>query len=90
MRKVAVAVMGFGVLLLGLALIVLPGPAILVLPLGLAILAKEFPWARKLLDKLERPLRWVKTVALRALGKLRHGFGSGRAGQPRRMSPLHR
>jgi tellurite resistance protein TerC len=50
-RKVGVAVVGFSVLAVGVALIVLPGPAILVIPLGLAILAKEFPWAQRLLDR---------------------------------------
>jgi uncharacterized protein (TIGR02611 family) len=50
-RQLCVAVLGMGVLLAGVALIVLPGPAVLVIPLGLAILATEFPWARKLLDR---------------------------------------
>lgn len=36
-------------LVLGIVLIVLPGPAFVVIPLGLAILAAEFVWARKLL-----------------------------------------
>jgi uncharacterized protein (TIGR02611 family) len=48
-RKVAVAVIGSTVLALGIALIVLPGPAFIVIPLGLAILATEFLWARRLL-----------------------------------------
>jgi hypothetical protein len=34
-------------------MIVLPGTAILVIPLGLAILATEFVWARKLLNKFK-------------------------------------
>jgi hypothetical protein len=37
------------VVLLGLAMILLPGPAILVIPAGLAILGLEFRWARRLL-----------------------------------------
>lgn len=45
-RTVVVAVIGLSVLAFGVALIVLPGPAILVIPLGLAILAPEFLWAR--------------------------------------------
>ena len=44
------AVIGTTVVLFGLALIVLPGPAVLVVPLGLAILATEFVWARKWLE----------------------------------------
>ena len=51
LRRVIVAVIGFTVLLIGIAMIVLPGPAILVIPLALAILATEFLWARRLLTK---------------------------------------
>ncbi len=48
-RKLAVAAVGTVVLIVGVALIVLPGPAFLVIPGGLAILATEFVWARRLL-----------------------------------------
>jgi uncharacterized protein (TIGR02611 family) len=50
-KKVIVAVIGGTVLLIGIALIVLPGPAFLVIPAGLAILATEFVWARRWLHK---------------------------------------
>jgi len=46
-------IIGFTVLLIGLAMTVLPGPAIIVIPAGLAILATEFIWARKLLEKIK-------------------------------------
>ena len=49
LRKLVVAVIGGTVLLLGIALIVLPGPAFIVIPVGLAILATEFAWARRTL-----------------------------------------
>jgi tellurite resistance protein TerC len=32
-------------------MLVLPGPAIIVIPAGLAILATEFAWARRLLHR---------------------------------------
>ena len=51
LRRVIVAVIGFTVILIGLAMVVLPGPAIVVIPLGLAILATEFVWARRVLKK---------------------------------------
>lgn len=51
-------VIGFSVLLVGLALIFLPGPAFLVIPLGLAILAGEMLWARRLLKKVKEKLSW--------------------------------
>jgi tellurite resistance protein TerC len=53
-RRVAVAVIGSSVLAFGIALIVLPGPAFIVIPLGLAILATEFLWARRLLRRLKQ------------------------------------
>ena len=46
-RKLIVGVIGGTVLLIGIALIVLPGPAFIVIPIGLAILATEFAWARR-------------------------------------------
>lgn len=57
-KRIFVAVIGFTVLLVGVAMMVLPGPAILVIPLGLAILATEFLWARNLLRKVKD--RWNK------------------------------
>ena len=51
LRKLIVAVIGGTVLLIGIALIVLPGPAFIVIPVGLAILAIEFAWARRALTR---------------------------------------
>jgi tellurite resistance protein TerC len=53
-RRIAVAVVGGTVLAIGLALIVLPGPAFVVIPLGLAILGVEFAWARHWLRKVKQ------------------------------------
>jgi Ca2+-transporting ATPase len=55
-RRIVVAIIGFTVLLFGIALIVLPGPAFIVIPLGLAILATEFVWARSLLQRARATL----------------------------------
>ncbi|MBI5185325.1 MAG: TerC/Alx family metal homeostasis membrane protein [Nitrospinae bacterium] len=55
-RRVGILVIGSSVLLVGIAMIVLPGPAFVVIPLGLAILATEFIWARKLLNKVKEKM----------------------------------
>ena len=55
-KRAAIFVTGGSVLAFGILLIVLPGPAILVIPIGLAILATEFVWAKKLMDKIKRKL----------------------------------
>jgi tellurite resistance protein TerC len=51
MKRLLVAITGGTVLALGVAMMVLPGPAVLVIPAGLAILATEFLWARRALQK---------------------------------------
>jgi tellurite resistance protein TerC len=56
-RRIAVAIVGGTVLAIGLALLVLPGPALVVIPLGLAILGLEFAWARAWLRKVKNHSR---------------------------------
>lgn len=51
MRKVFVAVIGSTVLAFGVLLLVLPGPAFIVIPAGLGILGLEFAWARHAFNK---------------------------------------
>ena len=63
-RKLVIAVIGFTVLAIGLALIILPGPAILVIPAGLAILSIEFAWARNLLKRMKEKLGKKKGTEL--------------------------
>ena len=53
-RRIVVAIVGGTVLAIGVALIVLPGPAFVVIPLGLAILSAEFAWARFWLRKVKQ------------------------------------
>ncbi len=48
-RRLVIATVGVSVILVGMIMVVTPGPAILVIPVGLAILAIEFAWARRLL-----------------------------------------
>ena len=55
-RRVAIAVVGSTVLVIGIVMIVVPGPAIVVIPLGLAILGIEFAWARYWLRRLRRTI----------------------------------
>lgn len=57
-KRLIIVVIGFTILAAGVAMIVLPGPAIVVIPVGLAVLATEFIWAKKLLvnvkERIER------------------------------------
>jgi hypothetical protein len=50
-KRLIIATIGFTLLLIGVAMIVLPGPAFIVIPVALGILATEFIWAKKLMKK---------------------------------------
>ena len=52
-RRLFIAIMGGTVILIGVAMIVLPGPGILVILAGMGILALEFAWAKHLLHKMK-------------------------------------
>ena len=56
-KKTLVALMGGGLFLAGLFMLVLPGPAFVVIPAALAILALEFVWARRWLAWLRERLK---------------------------------
>jgi hypothetical protein len=53
-RRIVITITGFTVLFVGFAMIVLPGPAVIVIPAGLAILGLEFAWARHSLRALKK------------------------------------
>lgn len=55
-KRLIVIVVGYTILLLGVAMILLPGPAFIMIPLGLGILATEFVWAKTLLNKFKEKL----------------------------------
>ncbi len=61
-RKPIVGVIGSTVVLIGVAMMVLPGPAFIVIPVGLGILATEFAWAR-------RAIRRARVMIAKARGR---------------------
>ena len=52
--RLAVAIVGFTVTLLGVVMLVTPGPGWLAILLGLGVLSVEFVWARRLLGRLKK------------------------------------
>ncbi len=56
-KRIVVLFMGSTVLVVGVALLFLPGPAFVVIPVGLAILATEFVWARRILNRMKKEAR---------------------------------
>ncbi len=59
-KRFFILLIGGTITLIGVALIVLPGPAFIVIPIGLSILATEFIWARKILDKVKEKIQRSK------------------------------
>ena len=55
-RRVAVLAVGSTVVLLGVVMLVTPGPGLIVIPVGLAILSVEFAWARLWLRKVRESI----------------------------------
>ncbi len=64
-KRVVIFVIGITVLLFGVILIFTPGPAIIVIPIGLAILATEFLWARRLLHKVKEKVKETKDKVMK-------------------------
>jgi uncharacterized protein (TIGR02611 family) len=79
-KRIAVTVVGFVVLIAGVVMMVTPGPGIVVILIGLAILATEWAWAERALDRAKEtgsgalrmatasPLRIALSVALTLAG----------------------
>jgi tellurite resistance protein TerC len=55
-RRVVILLVGSTVVVIGIAMIVTPAPAILVIPIGLSILAIEFAWARRWLLSFKKTM----------------------------------
>jgi uncharacterized protein (TIGR02611 family) len=64
-KRVAVTIAGFAVVLAGVAMLVLPGPGIVVIIGGLAILATQYVWAEHLLRVAKEKANQAKDAILR-------------------------
>jgi Flp pilus assembly protein TadB len=80
-KRIAVTVVGAGVVAAGLAMLVLPGPGILVVALGFAILGTEYAWAAAAFEKTKRGAEQAGRVAKRAAksasGRIRRRQSTG-------------
>ncbi len=69
-RQTAVGLLGWSVPAVGASLIVLPGSAILVIPLGLAILATELAWAANLFHHQKARVSQMRREGARRAGAI--------------------
>jgi hypothetical protein len=56
-RKIIVGIVGGACLVVGMIMLVTPGPAVVFIPLGVLLLATEFPWAEKWFERLRDGLQ---------------------------------
>ena len=68
-KRIAVSVVGLVLVLLGLAMLVLPGPGLLLIVAGLAVLATEYVWAQRMLNYAKRKAGQAKDAVLRKKGE---------------------
>ena len=64
-RRVFLIIAGFTLLMAGVVMLVTPGPGMLVIILGLGLLAAEFVWARRLMERIKHEGGRLKDVVLR-------------------------
>lgn len=62
-RRITIFVVGVTVVIIGIVMFVTPGPAVIVIPAGLAILGIEFAWARHWLKVMKEKTREVANKA---------------------------
>lgn len=63
-RRIFRIVSGFTLLAAGVVMLVTPGPGWVVILLGLGLLAAEFVWARRLMDRIKREGNRIKDTVL--------------------------
>lgn len=67
-KRIVIGIVGGTVLLIGVAMIALPGPAFVVIPVGLGILSIEFAWARHWLKKIKAKAQDVANLVVKRNG----------------------
>ena len=79
-RRIVIGVVGLTVLLIGVVMLVTPGPALIVIPVGLAILSIEFTWARQWLKRARESISNAnsKNRARRAAAQHSRAVDSGK------------
>ncbi len=77
--RATVSLVGFALLVLGAIMMVTPGPGLIVIIAGLAILATQYAWAERALDAAKTRANKAKDAALR---KSRRSNGQGQASGP--------
>jgi tellurite resistance protein TerC len=68
-KRIVIAVIGATIVLLGVAMLVLPGPGLLTIVAGLAVLGLEFAFARRWLSRIKETTRKTVDEVKRRVGR---------------------
>jgi hypothetical protein len=85
-KRIAVTAVGFVFVFAGLVMLVLPGPGIVVVALGFAILGTEYAWAAAALERTKRAAVQAGSYARATAGKAARGATGAARGVGRRVS----
>lgn len=85
-KRIAVSVVGGAFVLAGLAMLVLPGPGILVVAVGFAILGTEYAWAAAALERTKRLAAQAGGMARDGASKAARGAGGSARWVGRRIT----
>ncbi len=86
-KRIAVSVVGAAFVAAGLALLVLPGPGIIVIAIGFAILGTEYAWAAAALERTKRTAEQAGRAARSGAGAAVRGTTRGARAAGRRLRP---
>jgi len=75
--RASVSAAGFALLALGLVLLVTPGPGLVVIIAGLAVLSTQFAWAERALDAVRARAGAAREAALRRAARRQQSPGAG-------------
>ena len=80
-KRIAIGIVGGSVLVVGVCMIVLPGPAFVVIPVGLGILGLEFAWARIWLKKAKAKAEEMARNFTQKNGTQKNGTQNAKSGK---------
>lgn len=58
-RKIIISIVGSILLIIGIIMIIVPGPAYLIIPAGLGMLGTEYQWAKRMHEKIKGILKKI-------------------------------
>lgn len=84
-KRIAITVVGGAILIAGLAMMVLPGPGILVIVLGFAILGTEYAWAAAALERTKKTAERASQIAKGGISTASRGAAGAASSVTRRF-----